>query len=98
MLANAVPEEAVKNQLMMSMLGTALDAYLETVKGSFLKNPSPKETAPTPDLRELEEKGVPLKDKEKVQRTFEVDLQERRKVITAILEMDGWTWKDVYDA
>ncbi|MFD1184821.1 ion channel [Pontibacter rugosus] len=96
LLANAVPKEAVGNQLMMSMLGTALNAYLETVKGSFLKNPSPKEIAPTPDLRELEEKGVPLKDRDKARHTFEVDLQERRKVMTAILEMDGWTWQDVY--
>ncbi|GHA79481.1 ion channel [Pontibacter akesuensis] len=96
LLANAVPKEAVGNQLMMNMLGTALDAYLDTVKGSFLKNPSPKESAPVPDLQLLEEKGIPLLDKDAVRHTFKVDLQQRRKVMTAILEMDGWSWKDVY--
>lgn len=96
LLANAVPEEAVGNPLMLNMLKTSLDAYLETVKGSFLKNPSPKESAPIPDLHLLEEKGIPLTDKEKVQHAFRVDLQQRRVLMTAILEMDGWSWKEVY--
>ncbi|MCC9169219.1 two pore domain potassium channel family protein, partial [Pontibacter sp. XAAS-A31] len=96
LLANAVPKEVTGSQMKMNMLKTALDAYMETVKGSFLKNLSPREAAPTPDLQELEEEGIPLKDMEKVQGTFEADLQERRKAMTAILEMDGWTWKDVY--
>lgn len=92
MLAQTVSPQAGVDQLKMSMLQKALDSYLEMVKGSFLKNASPKEGAPVPDLSELEEKGIPLQHKP----LFSHEVQERRKLLTALLEMDGWTWKEVY--
>ncbi|WP_377491885.1 ion channel [Pontibacter toksunensis] len=95
LLENAVPKDVAMDELKMSMLQTTLHAYLEVVKGNFLKNASPNEEAPVPDLRQLEETEVPLKDKEAVKQYFEQDLRERRKLLTVLLEMDGWSWKEV---
>ena len=82
----------------MVMLQTALDSYLEMVKEGFLKNTSPQEDAPTPDLWQLEEKGVPLKKREEVEQIFNQALKDRRRLLTSLLEMDGWSWKEVYQS
>ncbi|GAB3196927.1 potassium channel family protein [Pontibacter aydingkolensis] len=96
LLANALQREVAVDETKMSMLQTALDAYLEVVREGFLKNASPNEKALVPDLRLLEEKRVPLKGKEAIRHYFEQDLRERRRLLTALLEMDGWSWKEVY--
>ncbi|PRY13803.1 ion channel [Pontibacter ummariensis] len=96
LLGNALQQDVPVDEVKMSMLQTTLDSYLEVVKGSFLKHPSPNEKAPLPDLKQLEEKGVPLKGKETVRQHFEQALQERRRLLTSLLEMDGWSWKEVY--
>lgn len=92
LLAQRVSPQAGVDQLKISMLQKALDSYLEMVKGSFLKNASPKEVAPTPDVAELEGKGIPLQNKPSQRHK----VQERRRLLTALLEMDGWTWQEVY--
>ncbi|GHA81909.1 ion channel [Pontibacter akesuensis] len=96
LLGNALQQDVAVDEVKMSMLQTALDSYLEVVREGFLKNASPNEKAPVPDLRLLEEKRIPLKGKEAVRHYFEQDLGERRKLLTALLEMDGWSWKEVY--
>ncbi|WP_237144703.1 ion channel [Pontibacter pamirensis] len=96
LLRNALQQDVAVDEVKVSMLQTALDSYLEVVRENFLKNASPNEQAPAPDLRQLEEKGVPLKGEEAVKQYFEQDLRERRKLLTALLEMDGWSWKEVY--
>lgn len=96
MLGNTLQQGVAVDEAKMSMLQTALDSYLEVVKGNFLKNASPNEEAPMPDLRQLEEKEVPLKSREAVRQGFQQHLQERRQLLTVLLEMDGWSWKEVY--
>ena len=96
LLKLAVPKEVRGSEVKMSMLQTALDSYLDMVKGSFLKDPSPKEKAPTPDLRKLEEHHIPLREKEAIEQSFLHDLRDQRELMVAILEMDGWSWREVY--
>lgn len=98
LLKQSVSQEAGVDTLKMNMLQTTLDAYLEMVKGSFLKNVSPKESAPIPDLKHLEEQGVPLKQAGDARQAFYQDLQKRRMLLTSLLEMDGWSWEDVYQS
>lgn len=96
LLKHAVSQSAEIDKLKMTMLQTTLDAYLEMVRGSYLKHVSPKESAPTPDLGQLEEQEIPLKKQEEAKHAFDVDLQERRKSLSALLEMNGWSWQEVY--
>lgn len=96
LLKYGMKQEAGLDELKMNMLQTALDSYLDMVKSSYLKNPSPKEAAPDPWFGKLEAKGLPLKDKGEIRETFAKELHERRKLLTALLEMDGWSWQDVY--
>ncbi|GAB3832101.1 hypothetical protein GCM10028895_49340 [Pontibacter rugosus] len=96
LLGNALQQGVAVDEVKMSMLQTALDAYLEVVREGFLKNASPNGKAPAPELGELEEKGIPLKGKEAVRHYFEQGLGERRKLLTTLLEMDGWSWREVY--
>lgn len=78
------------------MLETTLNAYLEMVKENFLKNTSSEEEAPMPDTEQLEEAGIELKDKKEIHHAFTNRQHERRRLLTTLLEKDGWTWKDVY--
>lgn len=96
LLAHAVSQDAGVDKLKMTMLQTALDAYLELVKGNFLKNASPHGSAPTPEFWQLEEKGIPLRQRELAGYTYNHDLQNRRKLLTSLLQMDGWSWQEVY--
>ncbi|WP_245905203.1 potassium channel family protein [Pontibacter mucosus] len=96
LLKQAVLQDVIKSEVKMTMLQTALDSYLEMVKGSFLKNTSPQEAAPIPDIGKMEEKGVPIKNREEVEQTFKQNLKDRRRLLTSLLEMDGWSWKEVY--
>nr|WP_262921695.1 potassium channel family protein [Pontibacter ruber] len=96
LLKQTVSQDVVKDELKMAVLQTALDSYLEMVKGNFMKNTSPKADAPMPDLWQLEQKEIPLKGKNEVAEIFKQDLKDRRKLLTSLLEMDGWYWKDVY--
>nr|WP_230391940.1 potassium channel family protein [Pontibacter sp. FD36] len=98
LLEQAVSQDVKRSEVKMVMLQTALDSYLEMVKEGFLKNTSPQEDAPTPDLWQLEEKGVPLKKREEVELTFKQTLKDRRRLLSSLLEMDGWPWKEVYQS
>ena len=96
LLMYGMGQEAALDELKLSMLQTALDDYLDMVKGNYLKNISPQETAPAPDWGTLASEKMPLKGTRETRDIFEQELQYRRKLLTALLEMDGWTWQDVY--
>ncbi|MER2999345.1 potassium channel family protein [Pontibacter populi] len=86
-----------KDELKMEMLYTTLKTYKETMEESFLKNAKAYNKAPTPDLAKVHQAGIPVKETEQVKRMFEQELHEHRQLLTALLEKDGWTWKQVYD-
>ena len=95
-LKNVVKQDAGIDKLKLHMLQTALDEYLGMVKGSFIKNETPNEKAPKPDLSQLEASGVPLQEEKHSENASGQELQERRKLLTVLLEKDGWKWRDVY--
>ncbi|WP_439882777.1 potassium channel family protein [Pontibacter sp. MBLB2868] len=86
-----------RDELKMEMLQNTLNTYLEMMKESFLKNESTSSNAPTPDIEQLRAYGISLNTTEQVKQLFEQDLRDRRKLLTALLEKDGWTWKEVYN-
>ncbi len=90
-------QTAVTDKLKMEMLQTTLDTYMGKMQKSFLKNIPAHAAAPTPDLDPLYKAGIPIKSAEQVKRIFEEDLKERRKLLTALLEKDVWTWQEVYN-
>lgn len=97
LLKHAVPQyEAEIDKLKMSMLQTSLDDYLDMVKNEFLKNIKPGEDAPMPDLRQLRAEGIPLQNDESIKTAFNQNAHKRRKLLTLLLEKNGWTWEDVY--
>lgn len=96
LLRHAVSKEVRNSEVKTAMLQTALGSYLEMVEGSFLENKSPKEKAPMPGLEQLAERGIPVIDKEAISLLLSEELHDRRKTLTALLEMDGWSWRDVY--
>jgi hypothetical protein len=95
LLSNAVKDDVTLDSLKMNMLQTALDEHLEMLRKSYLKDGSPKE--PTPSLTEnISEKGIPLKKAEEINPRSEQGLTERRKLLTLMLEKDGWNWDTVH--
>ncbi|AKD05030.1 potassium channel family protein [Pontibacter korlensis] len=98
LLQHGIAGEEAINRLKLNMLQTTIDAFLDMVQGSFLRDTSTKEAAPTPNLLQLREGDMPLREQDETAQTFNTTLQERRKVLTALLEMDGWSWNDVYSS
>ncbi|WP_222707217.1 potassium channel family protein [Pontibacter qinzhouensis] len=99
LLKQAVSDKTELDVLKMNMLQTTLDSYLEVIRGEFVTNASPQIKAPTPDLQQLYEAGIPLKNQEEITRgTLNKSIQERRKLLSALLEADGWSWHEVYQA
>ncbi|MBR0572514.1 two pore domain potassium channel family protein [Microvirga sp. STS03] len=96
LLKHGMKQEVDLDELKMNMLQEALDSFLDMVKGNYVKHTSPSAGAPLPDLEELKVKGLPLKEKEDIKESFTHELQERRKLLGTLLQMEGWTWQDVY--
>jgi hypothetical protein len=95
LLTNVVKDDVTLDSLKMNMLQTALDEHLEMLRKSYLKDGSPKES--TPALTEkVAVTGIPLKKAEEIKQRSEQALQERRKLLTVMLEKDGWTWDAVH--
>lgn len=97
LLTNAVSQDAALNRLKVTMLETTLNSYLEMVKESYLKNAKSNLKAPVPDLNSLEKIGIPLQ-KDDIAYTLRQKLQQRRELFSALLEMHGWTWAEVYQS
>ncbi|WP_114780602.1 potassium channel family protein [Botryobacter ruber] len=87
---------AEQDKLKMEMLQTTLDTFLETMQESFLQDATAHADAPAPDLGELDRQGLFRESTENVKQVFAQELKERRKLLTALLEKDGWTWAQVY--
>lgn len=77
------------------MLKAAINQHLDLLKSNYLSHVSPRETAPEVALEPLEKAGIPLKRPAHVQHA---DEDERRSLLSALLETDGWSWEDVYGA
>ncbi|MCJ8163377.1 potassium channel family protein [Pontibacter sp. E15-1] len=93
LLENYVAEDAKEDMLKMSMLRSTLNAYLDMVQGRFLKQAEANATAPSPGLHQLTEAGIPLQE---ARGNKSQELKERRKMLTVLLEKDGWGWAEVY--
>ncbi|WP_299700573.1 potassium channel family protein [uncultured Pontibacter sp.] len=96
LLKETVSGQEEENGLQMSMLQTTLDSYLEMLKSGFLKDASPKGDAPILDLKELKAAGIPLAEEGALKYSSAQATQERRELLTLLLEKDGWSWQQVY--
>ncbi|AKD04333.1 ion channel [Pontibacter korlensis] len=97
LLRYRVPQGAVKDDTGIEMLQTALDTYLDVLKGT-VKGHLPKQQAPTTDVRQLQEKGVPLRNAEETSQSQSPDKRHRQMMLSSLLEMDGWSWQEVYSS
>ncbi|WP_460881030.1 hypothetical protein [Pontibacter rugosus] len=94
LLGNALQQGVAVDEVKMSMLQTALDAYLEVVREGFLKNASPNGKAPAPELEGR--RRDPAEGEGGCKALLRAGPGERRKLLTTLLEMDGWSWREVY--
>lgn len=95
-LSQAVDQKAGIDKLKLNMLQTALETYLEMVKENYIREVSPKGSAPVPDLSTLDKEGIPLQSNYHQSLQQHIGLDNKRELLTAVLEMNGWSWKDVY--
>lgn len=73
-------------------LRRSIDAYLLTLRGVHIR---PAAAAPPiPTLRILEARGVPVLGEDRFAEAFG-QLDERRRLLRAMVEADGWSWRDV---
>jgi hypothetical protein len=95
-LTHKVVQNTDIDQLKFSILRTALDHYIETVKGTYTKGDSKKDRVPSPNLKQLAQQGIPLVP-ENENALFNKEYLQRREDLSILLENNGWTWKDVYN-
>ncbi|GAB3200851.1 hypothetical protein ABID22_003178 [Pontibacter aydingkolensis] len=96
LLKCAIPPHKCIDKVKMSMLQTTIDSYINVIKSDFLENGSPEANAPIPDLQELRTEGIPLQDETLFRKVILEEVHDRRKLLTRMLETDGWSWKQVY--
>lgn len=95
LLRHAVNGELVVDQAKLLRIGNVLDAYIATVQDGYVGQ-SNIGKLPLPDLKSLQEHGLPVFDIAKVKEAFIVKEFQKREMLKALLMQDGWTWKDVY--
>lgn len=81
-----------ERQLALHMLRQTLDTYAKMVGSSFLAKSQPSEQPPHPDLTPFAKAGIEV---DRTRALTDAD-QQRRDTLTALLEHDGWSWKNVY--
>lgn len=91
LLCRAETAGSGERQLALHMLKETLDQYREMMKSGFTAKTRPSTTPPAPDLAPLAKAGISINPAQ----TVDSDGQ-RREVLTALLERDGWSGKDVY--
>ncbi|MEJ8804286.1 potassium channel family protein [Pontibacter sp. H249] len=96
LLKYAIPPQKSIDKIKMTMLETTIDSYLEVIKSGFLDSSNPSTTAPIPDLQQLRTEGIPLQDEVSFKNALQQEVHERRKLLTLMLETDGWSWEQVY--
>ena len=73
-------------------LRRSIDAYLLTLRGVHIRPASA--APPIPTLRILEARGVPVLGEDRFAEAVG-QLDERRRLLRAMVEADGWSWRDV---
>jgi hypothetical protein len=84
-----------QDRLKRKVLEAAINQHLDLLKSNYLRCVSPQAPGPVVALEPLEHAGIPLKRPAHVQH---VGQDERRKLLGALLEADGWSWADVFGA
>ena len=87
-----IPNELQPDRQYVYPLRKSITAYLNTLSIASIR---PEKEAPNlPDLSMLVRAGVPLKEHDTYQDDFE-SLQDRRKMLKALLQNDGWKWDEM---
>ncbi|MCQ4327830.1 potassium channel family protein [Stutzerimonas stutzeri] len=94
-LLDRISSDVPQDRLKRKMLKTAIDQHLEMLRSNYLRRVSPTVPAPVVTLEPLEQAGIPLIEPGDEQPPR---LDERRKLLGALLEADGWSWDDVFGA
>ena len=74
------------------MLGSAVTRHLELQRASYLGRTRPSVGEGDVDLTPLAAAAIPL-DEDRVAIAAH---DQRRRLLSALLESDGWSWRDVY--
>ncbi len=91
LLLGAETSGSHERQLALHMLRETLDQYVKMVESGFMSTMRPSSSPPTPDLAPLARQGITI-NLAKAMKSG----SRRREIMTALLERDGWSWKDVY--
>lgn len=97
LLTHAVDSRCPERRLALNQLRTTLDAYLAMIGDNFLGQREPHTPPPEPDLQALRAASIPLQEAPLAAFTGE-PMRQRRRLLSALLESDGWGWEDVYGA
>ena len=76
-------------------LRRVIGAYLQTLSSAFVR--TEKEAPPPAPLEPLRERGVTTADENAYHDALN-NHAERRKLLVALVETDGWAWRDVGEA
>jgi hypothetical protein len=88
-VAEDVPQDTLKHKMLVS----ALDQHLEMQRSNYLGQVnSLAQQPPIMDLAALSDAGIPLKSTAAQM----LNAPERRRLLGALLEADGWGWHHVY--
>lgn len=91
-LLDQVSQDVPQDGLRRKMLGSALDRYLYLQRTHYLDDASSHVVRPDIDVSPLKVEHIPLKTRAGEDRTE----QQRRALLTALLEADGWRWEHIY--
>lgn len=73
----------------------AIDGYLDTLGAAWVKPAT--EAPPTPSLESLRARGLPILADDLFAERF-ARIGERRRLLRALVERSGWSWRLVHDA
>ncbi|MEL7559181.1 potassium channel family protein [Stutzerimonas chloritidismutans] len=83
-----VPHDTLKHKMLVS----ALDQHLEMQRSNYLGQVNSHVQPPIIDLAALSDAGIPLKSNVSQM----LNAPERRRLLGALLEADGWGWHHIY--
>jgi len=95
-LLDHVSEDVPQDRLKRRMLGAALDQHLDMQRTNYLSGVHSDVRPPEIDSSPLNVAQIPLKARDDSGGKENKQEEERRALLTALLEADGWRWKHVY--